>query len=102
MQPTEKPGTDYTMQVGVLTGRDVAGAVPQRIDAAAMPDSLTIRFRARRAVENCALAVYAGETRLVQRRRRIVTPGQMEEITVKKTELAGVTDSIRIEIEENI
>ena len=26
VQPTKNPGTDYTMQVGVLTGRDVAGA----------------------------------------------------------------------------
>lgn len=88
--------------IRVLNGRDIAGAVPQRINAAAMPDRLTIRFRVRRAVENCAIAVYAGENRLAAKKRRIVTPGQMEEITVEKSALAGVTDGIRIEIEENV
>ena len=87
--------------VQVISGEGISGAVPQRIDRAAMPEKLSIRFRVRREVENHYLSIYAGETRIAHVRRRIMTPGQMEEITLKKELLPDSCTQVRIAMEEN-
>ena len=87
--------------VQVISGEGISGAVPQRIDRDAMPEKLSIRFRVRREVENHYLSIYAGDTRIAHVRRRIMTPGQMEEITLKKELLPDSCAQIRIAMEEN-
>ena len=87
--------------VKVLSGEGISGAVPQRIDRNAMPEKLSIRFRVRREVENHYLSIYAGDERIVHVRRRIMTPGQMEEIALKKELLPASIGEIRIAMEEN-
>ena len=87
--------------VRVVSGEGISGAVPQRIDRSAMPEKLSIRFRVRREVENHYLSIYAGEERIAHVRRRIMTPGQMEEIALKKELLPEGCGEIRIAMEEN-
>jgi len=87
--------------IAVVSGEGISGAVPQRIDPAAMPEKLSLRFRVRREVENHYLSIYAGDARIAHVRRRIMTPGQMEEITLKRELLAEGVREIRIAMEEN-
>lgn len=86
--------------VRVISGEGISGAVPQRIDLSAMPEKLSLRFRVRREVENHYLSLYCGNERLLHLRRRIMTPGQMEEISIGCEQLAGAREDIRIEMEE--
>ena len=86
--------------IAVLAGKDISGPVPQRIDSNAMPDTLSIRFRVRREVENHHLAVYADGRSILRQRRRIMTPGQMEEIRIRREMLPPFCTEIRIEMEE--
>lgn len=86
--------------VKVISGEGISGAVPQRIDKSAMPEKLSLRFRVRREVENHYLSLYCGDERVLHLRRRIMTPGQMEEISIGRDQLAGAGDEIRIVMEE--
>ena len=87
--------------IDVVSGSGIMGAVPQRIDLNALPEQLSLRFRVRKVAENHYLSVYCGEERILHSKRRIMTPGEMETITLKKEQLAAISGPIRIEMEEN-
>ncbi len=64
--------------------------VPSTLDLDRMPDKLTVRFRVGAVYKNSYVSVYAGKKRLQHRKKRILTPGQMEQVILKKSDL---TDS---------
>ena len=87
-------------EIPVCSGDGVTGVVPQRIDPAALPEVLNLRFRVRREVRNHCLSVYAGDERIAHLRRRIMTPGQMEEIALKRELVPASASEIRIAMED--
>jgi len=86
--------------IDVISGSGIMGAVPQKIDLSAAPEKLSLRFRVRRVAENHYLSVYAGGERIARVKRRIMTPGEMETLTLKREQLEGAGCAIRIEMEE--
>ena len=87
-------------EIPVRSGDGVTGVVPQRIDPSALPELLNLRFRVRREVRNHYLSVYAGDVRIFHQKRRIMTPGQMEEIVLKRELVPSTATEIRIAMEE--
>ena len=87
-------------EIPVRSGDGVTGVVPQRIDPSALPEVLNLRFRVRREVRNHYLSVYAGNERIAHLRRRIMTPGQMEEIALKRELVPPTATGIRVAMEE--
>ena len=87
-------------EIPVRSGDGVTGVVPQRIDPAALPEVLNLRFRVRREVRNHHLSVYAGGERIFHQKRRIMTPGQMEEIALKRELVPEGATEIRVAMEE--
>ena len=76
--------------------------VPVTVRPAHMPDTLTVRFRVGNIYKNCYLSVYFGENRVVHRKKQVMAPGEMEQITLKKADLQNVDfDTITITTEEN-
>ena len=86
--------------IDVISGSGVMGAVPQRIELSAAPEKISLRFRVRKVAENHYLSVYSGEERIAHVKRRIMTPGEMETLSLKRELLENAGGAIRIEMEE--
>ncbi len=75
--------------------------VPALIDLQRMPEELTVRFRVSETFSQVVLCVYYEDTLVKEMKKRILAPGEMEEIRVRKTDLMQYKDlkQIRIGIE---
>ena len=76
--------------------------VPQSIDTEAMADKLTVRFRVADVYKNRSISVYFDGERVSSRKKRVLAPGEMEQVILKKKKLEEYpeTKKIMIRIEE--
>ncbi len=87
-------------EVPVAGKNGVRYTVPYCIDPAIMDDKLTVRFRVGKEFRNHFVSVYFDEERLTHRKRPILTPGEMEEVTLEKRwflerpDLTGITVTV--------
>jgi hypothetical protein len=71
-----------------------------------MEDTQVVRFRVGGVYANAKIAVYAGETKMMELKKRIMAPGEMEQIQLKKDKLQELveqnilTNQITIKVEE--
>ena len=86
-------------EITLTTGEGVRYTVPAVIDPERMGDLQTVRFRVGNVYKNCFVAAYLGEKRLRRLKKRIVTPGEMEQLIFKKSELLGESGPLHIRIE---
>ena len=74
--------------LAVTPGEGVRYVVPQRIDVNALPEGqLDLYFRVRGVVKPATAQARAGKTLLKTRRAMIMTPGEMEKITIDAASL---------------
>ena len=76
--------------------------VPQLIRPAEMDESVVVRFRVGNVYERMFVSVYLDDERIYHRKRDILVPGEMEEVTLKRDELAkhGDLSTIVFKLEE--
>lgn len=76
--------------------------VPSTIHPAHMSDELTVRFRVDDVYRNCYVSAYFDDERVIYRKRRIVAPGEMEEVKLSREQLFRYPDleAITLMIEE--
>ncbi len=76
--------------------------VPKTINPDRMDEKHTVRFRVGDVYKNCYVSVYLNDTRIIHRKRPVVAPGEMEEVVLKKEELAAFSglSQITVKIEE--
>ncbi len=76
--------------------------VPTRVCSSRMPDELTIRFRVANVYRDTFVSMYVGNDRVLHRRKRVMAPGEMEEVVLKKSDVLARPDasSITITLEE--
>ena len=85
----------------VLRGRDgVRYTVPQKIRLDTMPSSLTVRFRVSEPMRDRCIAVYCGKRRLLQKKKRVLAPGEMEFVILKKDSIPVGTKELIVCVEE--
>ncbi len=77
----EEPGIPVAAEGGVRY------TVPQSIDPERMLEKLTIRFRVGGVFEDRRICVYLGDERVISKRRPILVPGEMEDVTLKREDL---------------
>ena len=89
-------------EICLIPTEGVRYTVPKTIDPERMADSLTVRFRVGNVYKNCFVSVYFGDERVIHRKRPVVAPGEMENVTFKKEQLLGCPDlkTITLKIEE--
>ena len=76
--------------------------VPTYVDVAQMNDKLTVRFRVGNVYRDRYVSVYVGNERVLHRKKRVLAPGEMEEVVLKRTDLerlAGATEVV-VKLEE--
>ncbi len=73
--------------------------VPQFLDPAQMDEKVTVRMRVGDVCRDKALVVYYNGTEVKRIRKRIMAPGEMEEVTLLRESLAPDTSEITIRVE---
>lgn len=89
-------------EINILAEGGVRYTVPSSIDLGRMEEEQTVRFRVSNAYKNKRICVYAGETCIQGQAKRVLAPGEMEQIKLKKERLlaAGNFDRIVIRLED--
>lgn len=89
-------------QIEILPVDGVRYTVPKYVRPEVMDDTLTVRFRVGQVFKGCAIATYFGDTLISKRKRPVMAPGEMEQVVLKKSQLAEYPDieNITIKIEE--
>lgn len=89
-------------QIEILPVDGVRYTVPKYVRPEVMDDTLTVRFRVDQVFKGCAIATYFGDTLISKRKRPVMAPGEMEQVVLKKSQLAEYPDieNITIKIEE--
>ncbi|MDY4928877.1 NAD(P)/FAD-dependent oxidoreductase [Clostridium fessum] len=72
--------------------------VPQSIDTEAMADKLTVRFRVADVYKNRSISVYFDGERVSSRKKRVLAPGEMEQVILTKESLEKYLDLKEITI----
>lgn len=67
--------------------------VPSSVDVRRMDDRLTVRFRVDNVYRDTYVSVYIGDRRVLHRRKRVLAPGEMEEVTIRREDLLAVADT---------
>ena len=91
-------GAEPGRTVQLVAGKGVRYTVPARVDPRRMDKELTVRFRVDNVYKNAAVVVSAEGEILRRRKKLILTPGEMEEIRLRREELQEHPEWEKIEI----
>ena len=83
--------------VSVRIGNGVRYTVPSLIDTERMEPVQTVRFRVGNVYRNCSVEVSAGGKVLSSRKAKVLAPGEMEQVMLKRAELEkleGLTEIV--------
>ena len=72
--------------------------VPQTIDINNMLDQVTVRFRVADVYKDRCIAVYYDGVQVSRRKKKVLAPGEMEQVVLKKDSFAQYPDLKRIVI----
>ena len=77
--------------------------VPQTLDLDTLDEKVTFRFRVARPMDGGTIVVRTGGREVARRRRPILVPGQMEQVSVTRKELlsGGVPEFVTVAVEED-
>lgn len=95
-----KSKNSKNVQIHAVDG--VRYTVPCTIRPDEMDDKVTIRFRVGQVFTDCSVATYFGDELINKRAKKIMAPGEMEQVILLKSKLAEYPDlkDITIKIEE--
>ena len=84
-----------------LRGRNgVRYSVPQSVDPDTMPEELTVRFRVADQYLGCYLSCYVDGVRVSHKKKRIMTPGEMEAFVLRREMLGNDAREVVFCVEE--
>ena len=66
--------------------------VPQSLDVDHMRDQVTVRFRVADVYKDRFISVYYDDKRVVHRKKKVLAPGEMEQVVIKKESLKDYPD----------
>lgn len=79
--------------------------VPGRIDPERMAEEQVVRFRVGNVYQDVYVALYYNDQLVLRRKKRVMAPGEMESLKLRRQELLGIENlheiTIRIEQDEN-
>ena len=94
---------DGGRQIAIKAEGGVRYTVPTTVNTGRMDDLLTVRFRVGNVYKDAYVSVYIGGTRVQHKKKRIIAPGEMEQIVLQRKQLEQYPDAdtvtVRIERE---
>ena len=91
-------GEERGRAIQLVAGKGVRYTVPDTVDPCRMEEELTVRFRVDNVYRGAAVTVSADGKTLQRRKKLILTPGEMEEIRLRREELLEHPEWEEIEI----
>lgn len=82
----------------IIAGDGVRYTVPHSLDIYDMPEKITVRFRVTDVFKEHCIAVYYNETRAAVHKKRVMAPGEMEQVVLKKESLLEYPELRQIKI----
>ena len=89
-----------THEIALRGKNGVRYTVPQRLHPETMPESLVVRFRVAEPMRDRYISVYCNDVRLQHLKKRVLAPGEMESVTIRKQNIPADTREIVVCIEE--
>ena len=74
--------SEKTHRITLKAENGVRYTVPQTIDVENMRDSVTVRFRVADIYHDRSIAVYYGDKKVMSRKKRVLAPGEMENVVI--------------------
>lgn len=86
----------------IKAAEGVGYVIPQQVGTARVDDQLELFLRVRRVYHDARLVLHSGGRLIKEVRRRHLAPGEMEHVTLKKSELEAIADGVlTVEIKED-
>lgn len=93
-----KEGAKPHCCVEIVNGKNINYVLPQKIDKNIEGD-VKLFFRVSNTFKNCTVRVECGEKTIIERKKRIVAPGEMETLLLKYEELKKAQSPIAVSLE---
>ena len=93
---------DKSDYIEIKAESGVRYTVPQKINVMAMREKLKVRFRVNDVYRDKFISVYAGEKCIIHKKKKVLAPGEMEEILLDKDKLINLFNisAIKVCLEE--
>lgn len=88
---------DTKQEIGIKTRGIVRYTVPGTIDPDRMAEEQVVRFRVGEVMQNRSINVWLDDRRMVHKKRRVMAPGEMEQVILKKEWFDDPVNTIVIE-----
>lgn len=88
--------------VSLHPGQGIRYTVPQTLDIDRMKESVTVRFRVADVYKNCCITVLYDDTVISKIKKKVLTPGEMEQIVLKKESFASCPGLKKITIKTEV
>ena len=87
--------------IQITNGNGVRYTVPSFVRVGELDSDLVIRFRSVGVYKDSYIDVSIDGVRSIHKRKQIITPGEMEQVILKKDDLLNIADNINIAITES-
>ena len=84
--------------IEVLNGKNVSYVCPQRVDKN-LDEHVKLFFRVTNTFKNCTITAKCGDKILVQKKKQIAVPGEMETLMLVKNKLGEIDGNIEVSLE---
>ena len=85
-------------RISILPENGVRYTVPQVIEPDSMAERVTLRFRVADVYRDRYVCVYCGDRQIYRKKRRIMAPGEMEQVVLERAVLQEMQDLREIRI----
>ena len=85
-------------EIGVENGKNVSYVLPQKIDKNVKGD-VKLFFRVTNTFKNCVIRVTCGDEVLVERRKMVAAPGEMETLILKEAMISSALGTLTVSLE---
>ncbi len=85
-------------RIPLLAENGVRYTVPQTLNVGTMQDAVTVRFRVADVYKDRYISVYYDDTLVSKKKKKVLAPGEMEQVVLKKSSFADFPDIGRIKI----
>ena len=85
-------------RVPLMAENGVRYTVPQVLNVDTMQDTVTVRFRVADVYKDRYIAVYYDDKLISRKKKKVLAPGEMEQVVLKKSSFADYPEIGRIKI----
>lgn len=91
-------GAKEKRSVNVLNGEHISYVCPQRLDLN-REERVKLFFRVGNTFSDCKIVVESGGVRLIEKKKKIAVPGEMETVLLSKETLARIEGDVTVRLE---